>query len=207
MITVLVVAGAARSRLAALLDDRKRFHVRVAAPGAPLAEQVERARPDVVLVDHGPDGGARWLRELAALPQPPPVVRLADAARGEPGADALRSGIRGVLPRDASAEELGAAIEAAAAGLVVLHPALAPARVLAAAGRPRLPPADQPLTAREIEILGMMAEGLGNKRIAARLGISAHTVKFHVASLFTKLDARTRTEAVTIGLRRGLILI
>ena len=65
----------------------------------------------------------------------------------------------------------------------------------------------EPLNERETEILAMMAEGLGNKLIAARLGISRHTAKFHVASILDKLRAESRTEAVTIGLRRGLILI
>ncbi len=65
----------------------------------------------------------------------------------------------------------------------------------------------EPLTARETEVLTMLAEGLGNKRIAARLGISEHTVKFHVASVLGKLSATSRTEAVTIGVRAGLIMI
>jgi DNA-binding CsgD family transcriptional regulator len=68
------------------------------------------------------------------------------------------------------------------------------------------PPA-QPLTPREIEVLGMLAEGLGNKTIARRLGISEHTVKFHVGSILARLDASSRTEAVTLGARRGLIMI
>ena len=65
----------------------------------------------------------------------------------------------------------------------------------------------QPLTAREIEVLGMLAEGLGNKTIAVRLGISTHTAKFHVASILAKLGAGSRTEAVTVGMRRGLVVI
>ncbi len=69
------------------------------------------------------------------------------------------------------------------------------------------PPVDQRLTTRETEVLGMVADGQGNKAIAARLGISERTVKFHVASIFAKLGAGSRTAAVTIGLRRGLILI
>jgi DNA-binding NarL/FixJ family response regulator len=63
------------------------------------------------------------------------------------------------------------------------------------------------LTPREIEVLRMMAEGLGNKEIAARLGISDHTVKFHISSILAKTGASTRTEAVTLGIRMGLILI
>ncbi|MGH8704226.1 MAG: response regulator transcription factor, partial [Burkholderiales bacterium] len=124
-------------------------------------------------------------------------------------ADALRAGVRAVLPRAAAPAEIIAAIEAVAAGLVVLHPdgleALPPRP--AGAAPPSASEADQPLTARETEVLAMLAEGLGNKLIAARLGISEHTVKFHVASIFAKLGAGTRTEAVTIGVRRGLIMI
>ena len=63
------------------------------------------------------------------------------------------------------------------------------------------------LTPREVEVLRMMAEGLGNKEIAARLGISDHTVKFHISSILAKIGASTRTEAVTLGIRMGLILL
>src|SRR5919202_458193 len=66
---------------------------------------------------------------------------------------------------------------------------------------------NQPLTPRELEVLGMLAEGLGNKIVAARLGISEHTVKTHVASILPKLDAGTRAEAVAIGARLGLIML
>jgi len=71
------------------------------------------------------------------------------------------------------------------------------------------PPRDSPagLTPRELEVLRMMAEGAANKNIAWKLGISEHTAKFHVASILTKLNASTRTEAVTMGIRRGLILL
>jgi DNA-binding NarL/FixJ family response regulator len=108
-----------------------------------------------------------------------------------------------VLPAHASAAVIVAAIDAVTAGLVVLHPdtmpggkpVLAASRVAAA------------LSPREIEVLGMMADGLGNKIIAARLGISPHTVKFHVASIFAKLGAESRTEAVTIGVRQGVLMI
>ena len=91
-----------------------------------------------------------------------------------------------------------------AAGLVALHP-----DALRRAPRPvrAEPDRAQPLTGREIEVLGMLAEGLGNKVIAARLGISTHTVKFHVASILSKLGAGSRTEAVSIGMRRGLVAI
>ena len=69
------------------------------------------------------------------------------------------------------------------------------------------PASTQPLTRREVEMLGMLAEGLANKNIAVRLQISEHTVKTHVASILTKLDAFSRAEAVAIGARQGLILL
>jgi DNA-binding CsgD family transcriptional regulator len=65
----------------------------------------------------------------------------------------------------------------------------------------------QALTPREIEVLNMLAEGLANKTIAWRLGISEHTVKFHLSSIFTKLNASSRTEAVTLAIRQGLIMV
>jgi len=106
-----------------------------------------------------------------------------------------------VLRRDTSAPELVAAIEAVAAGLVVLHPDAVP--------RPAgsTPGAAEPLTRREREILALLADGLGNKVIAARLGISDHTVKAHVGAIFDKLHVGTRAEAVALGLRLGLIAL
>ena len=86
-----------------------------------------------------------------------------------------------------------------------LRGALQPA--LSAGDRSGTAIAPQTLTPRETEVLGMIADGLGNKIIAARLGISTHTVKFHIASIFAKLEAGSRTEAVTIGIRKGLLMI
>ena len=125
--------------------------------------------------------------------------------------DALRSGVRALLPRDAPPAAILAAVNAAANGMALIDPqeleslltVSAPARAMEAAGA--APAA--PLTPRELEVLRMMADGAANKEIAWRLGISEHTVKFHVASILGKLDAGTRTEAVARGLRSGLILI
>lgn len=211
MTTVLVAArGAARARLEAVVGAARALRLVAGLPDAPLARRLQALRPDVVLLDL--DGG-RLDAVLAELPAPAAaaVVVLADAPR-RAGADrAIERGlVRAVLPRDATSGEILAAIEAVVAGLVVLHPdalvaALAPRRE-ARPARAAVDPA-QPLTAREIEVLGMLAEGLGNKTIAVRLGISTHTAKFHVASILAKLGAGSRTEAVTIGMRRGLVVI
>jgi DNA-binding NarL/FixJ family response regulator len=113
---------------------------------------------------------------------------------------ALRAGVRGVLPHDCSSVELTAAIQAVAAGLVVLQQG----DVIAQNG---LKPQTSTLSPREVEVLRLLADGLANKEIGYRLGISEHTVKFHVNSILTRMDASTRAEAVAIGMRQGLILL
>jgi two-component system, NarL family, response regulator YdfI len=211
VITVLVAATttAVRAGLAARLSAYKRLHVVVEATALPLSDQLDTTQPDVVLADVGSEAASAWLRDLAGTRRPPAIVMLADDGRGALAGGTLRSGARAVLPRHASTEEIVAAIEAVAAGLVVLHPDTLDAFSPPASRRDRSRGAidHQPLTPREIEVLAMMAEGLGNKLIAARLAISEHTVKFHIASIFAKLNAGSRTEAVTIGLRRGAIMI
>ena len=112
------------------------------------------------------------------------------------------------MPNDISPGQLAAALQAAASGLVVLHPAHFDSAVPAASVAPRfLDELAEPLTPRESEVLQMLASGLGNKEIAAKLAISEHTVKFHVASILGKLGAASRTEAVSLGIRRGLVLL
>jgi DNA-binding NarL/FixJ family response regulator len=116
------------------------------------------------------------------------------------------------LPNDVSPEQLVAALQAVASGLLVLHPTQISAQVNS--GFPSvtepsraLDELAEPLTPRESEVLQMLASGLANKEIAAKLAISEHTVKFHVASILGKLGAATRTEAVSLGIRRGLVLL
>jgi DNA-binding NarL/FixJ family response regulator len=179
----------------------------VAASGlAGLGAAIDRHQPDVVLaaLEMHHDEPPEDLIALAGRDGAPAIVVLAPDLQSSWTGDALRSGIRAVLPGDLGPREILAAVEAAAAGLAVLHPQDIPALV---ADRP-LPAAQlQTLTPREVQVLAMLAEGHGNKTIAWKLGISEHTAKFHVASILSKLNAGTRTEAVTLGIRRGLILI
>ena len=116
---------------------------------------------------------------------------------------------RGVLPMWATAREIQTAIEAAASGLLVFHPDMAEHLAKTSDTAPRASGASlwQQLSPRESEILNLLAAGLGNKEIALRLKISDHTVKFHVTSIFNKLSASSRTEAVAVGIRRGLIVL
>ncbi len=211
MTTVLIAAATAivRAGLEAVLAGHGTFAVLATTPGVPLGQQVADTQPDVLLIDLDRERLASVLRELSRAPSAPRIVVLTDDPRSVRATGALRGGVQAILPRDASADEIIATIGATATGLVVLHPdALEALRSVQSSDTRLHPrPEDRRLTPRETEVLGMMAEGLGNKIIAARLGISEHTVKFHVAAIFTKLGAGSRTEAVTIGLRRGLILI
>jgi len=136
------------------------------------------------------------------------VVLVTDQPASESLATAFRAGVRAVLPSDVSPDQLVAALQAASAGLLAVRrsdmQAAFPATVPASQSFDELA---EPLTRREHEVLQMLAAGLGNKEIASRLGISDHTVKFHVASILGKLGAESRTEAVSLGIRRGLVLL
>src|ERR1700736_2554655 len=120
-----------------------------------------------------------------------------------------RAGLRGwaCLARDVDADQLDLAVRSAEAGLVLLDLPLAGTSLAGPAPLAARLPTTEPLTARELQVLQLVAEGLPNKGIARRLGISENTAKFHVASLCGKLGASSRTEAVTIAARRGLILL
>jgi DNA-binding NarL/FixJ family response regulator len=192
VIRVLVAAASAvvRAGLEAMVRGSPSLTVVGQANGwTDLAERVEDLQPNVVLIEGGEEIAA-----FTAAGGGPPVVVLTDDA----SMSFIKAGARGVLPSGVGAAEIVVAIEAVAAGLIVVHPdALerSPASV------------ESGLTAREKEVLRMMAEGLANKEIAYRLGISEHTVKFHIAAVFGKLHASSRTEAVTMGVRQGLIML
>lgn len=214
MTRVLVAAGSpvVRAGLEAVLASSPGLEVvgRVAAAGA-LANQVAELRPDVVLLEvESHDDPLNSVVSFATGAGAPATVVLGGDPTGAWVAEALRAGAQAVLPRESTVEEIVSAVEAAAAGLIVLHPEVSAALMPllpAPAARSAAGTTLQALTPREIEVLGMLAEGLGNKTIARRLGISEHTIKFHVGSILAKLNASSRTEAVTIGARQGLIML
>jgi DNA-binding NarL/FixJ family response regulator len=168
-------------------------------------------QPDIVLFDGG--AGGREVPDLMARLHAgsveAAVVVLAGTRAGGAIGNALREGVRGYLPRDVLAEELAAAVRAVAEGLVVLHPSLVELLALpwAASLEGDVQASEEPLTAREREVLQLLAQGLANKQIAQRLTISEHTVKFHVGEVMAKLGAASRTEAVTRAARRGLLVL
>lgn len=174
--------------------------VEVAGSFADLSS-VEALRPDVVLA-------ALPVEELVppADGVAPAIVLLSADAQPAWSSEVLRLGVRAMLPRDAAPAEVLAAVEAASTGLAVVDPH--DLEALLSASNPTTASAESTvLTPRELEVLRLMAEGAANKNIAWKLGISEHTVKFHVASILAKLNASTRTEAVAIGIRKGMILI
>ncbi|HVY18408.1 MAG TPA: response regulator transcription factor [Rhodopila sp.] len=175
------MSSALRVRIHAADPVRRRgLTAMLEATGHAVTEET----PDVELCD----GSAERAPESEA-----PVVLLTEAPPpGSPPA--------GLLSPDAPAEQLDAALRAVAAGLLVRPPRMPPPRTGFAAAD------DVPLlTPREREILTLLGEGLSNKAMARRLGISVHTVKFHLEALFAKLEATSRAEAVAKGLRGGVI--
>jgi DNA-binding NarL/FixJ family response regulator len=156
---------------------------------SPRFEIVEQ-EPDVLVTD---EPAASWAEDAV-------VVSLTQDLTQIPLL--LGAGARAVLNIEAAPAELAAAVEAVAAGLIAVPadsatPAFAPVRERATAT----------LSPRERQVLGMIASGLANKEIAYRLGVAESTVKFHVASIMSKLDAGSRTEAVAIGIRQGIVAL
>jgi DNA-binding NarL/FixJ family response regulator len=137
------------------------------------------------------------------------IVLLTEISDARSISHLLRSGVRAILSRESGPEEVLSAIYAVHDGLVLLSPPAA--ETLAAVyGDQSLEfeaELSEEITSRETDVLRMLAKGFVNKDIAVRLGISEHTVKFHISSILDKLGASTRTEAVTLGIRRGLIPI
>jgi DNA-binding NarL/FixJ family response regulator len=212
-----------RAGLAALIGADERFEVsgsfRSPAEATRQIEASPEKPPDLIIAEleeSSTDEVGELTKTIAGAEtiSPAVVVLIADW-RPESAASLLRSGVAAVLSGTATGEEIIAALEAALAGLVVLpRDAL---EVFEESGATKeanresaavdLEPLIEPLTPRERQVLGLMSEGLGNKEIAWQLQISEHTVKFHVSSILGKLGASTRTEAVTQGLRRGLIMM
>ena len=189
------------NRFVAFRASRELDWLPVALPST-LLFRVQSDSPDVIVIAEGEMflAGAANRRALEEVFSDIPVVLLA----AEPDAAIVRSAahikIYSVIPLEASAHQLVTAVVATVAGFAVTvpRPLTAPANVLRMA---------EELTAREVEVLRWMARGQTNKQLAVQLNISEHTAKFHVSSVLAKLGAQTRTEAVTIGMTRGLVAI
>jgi DNA-binding NarL/FixJ family response regulator len=203
-LAILAPTPALRTGLRALLAGDER--IEVTAEAAVISE-LDLDGLDVLLVA-GPEIFPDSLRlSLEQLASPPALLLLSDDAQIARAIAALPVRAWGLLSPDVGEEELLAAVNAVHEGLLVAAPALI---------QPLLGPVTQfaeqdelteELTDREGEILQLLALGLANKQIAARLGISEHTVKFHVSAIYSKLGVTNRTEAVSRGARLGLIVL
>jgi DNA-binding NarL/FixJ family response regulator len=229
--TVFIVAASdvVRIGLESLIANDARFTVVRSAPDLTelAAQAAEGVSVDVVIFD-AEGQHEETLASLQALVEEMtesedfPAFVIIGARQSDWVREALRSGVVwAVLPRAASSDAIIAAAEAVSAGLVALDAEtfsawLPPQNSAiddlpgARSGEGRLEtvvPEIDALTPREREVLEMLAEGLSNKEIAWRMKISEHTIKFHVASIFAKLDVSTRTEAVMQGIRKGLVMM
>jgi len=184
------------------LGAARELHLLAVALPSTLLFRVQSENPDVILIAAGeaflagPSQRRAWQEVFSDIP----AVLLAAQANAAMVRSAARMKIYSVLPMGATPRQVVAAISATVAGFAVTVP------------RPPAVPAEgvriaEDLTAREVEVLRLMARGYRNKQLAAQLNISEHTAKFHVSSVMAKLGARTRTEAVTIGMTRGLVAI
>ena len=199
-IRVLVVSldRLSRAGLAAVLDQQPGLSVVGQIPGDENSSlPLDVYTPDVIVWD------VSWETEtamdnLGLLPEDAPPV-LALAATGNQAAHARAADTQGILSRDSSPETLAAAIMSLSYGLKVTD------RAASGGSAPIAPSSGSLLTPREQDVLRLLAEGLPNKGVASRLEVSEHTVKFHVNSIMGKLNAQSRTEAVTLATRLGLL--
>lgn len=192
-----VVVQADHSLVESLAEQTDRFILSPVESNLEIAARVAQADVIVVDVTRNP---AHALAEMKNLQLKRPLLALAN--KDQVG-EALAAGAQAVIARDSSAAKLEVAIAAVQKGLMVTEPGWlsAGAHVTVETGKN----VDDNLTPREHEVLILLAEGLSNKQIAAKLTISEHTAKFHVNSILQKMDAQKRVEAVVRAARRGLI--
>jgi NarL family two-component system response regulator YdfI len=214
VIRVLVVASSSvrRAGLETLVRTNPSLKLAGSTPSLTVVPvQARELQPDIILADLD-RADPQFVTTISALTESAGTVgTVALIDNPNPGwtARALRAGIKVVLPRDAPMQQILSAIQMAYGGLVVMdvETTIELARRVQSGIADPTGEAFDDLTPREIEVLRMLAEGLGNREMAMSFGISEHTVKFHVSSILDKLGASTRTEAVTLGIRMGLILL
>ena len=181
-----------------------------ASDGREAITRTDTLAPDVVLMDIRMPGldGIEATRRITARDDPPRVLVLTTFDRDEYVYEALRAGASAFLLKDAPEHQLLAAIRVVADGGSLFAPSIT-RRLIEQFAQPTTttaaPPALDELTARELEVLRLIARGLSNAEIAAQLVVSQHTTKTHVASILRKLDLRNRVQAVVLAYESGLV--
>jgi len=213
-IRILVSASSPVSRAGLESIVRKSEFLRLSGSFADailLGSQINELQPDVILVELTSDAADFIEHSLpfGSVDSPISIVALIDQPETRWIARALHRGVKAILPRNASSAEILWAIQTANSGLFLFNQDTTQRLMARFGSEPLGEPVEfrGELTEREIQILRQLAEGLGNKQIASSLAISEHTVKFHISSILDKLGASGRTEAVTIGIRMGLVLL
>ncbi|HLJ88793.1 MAG TPA: response regulator transcription factor [Candidatus Angelobacter sp.] len=203
----IAASSARRAELAEMVSEA--FPSKITSSSAATLESAIQSGAEIVLIDaEGPSAAEAAIRIAEGLPGGTGAVILIDHPGTRWIARALAAEVNAILSRDISADDLQLAFMAANAGFLLLHPTSAASLMSQA---PKDLPDDsleiEHLTGREQEVLRLLSGGLGNKEIAGQLNISEHTVKFHISSILGKLHATSRTEAVSQGIKRGLIPI
>jgi two-component system, NarL family, response regulator YdfI len=203
MIRIFIIAQSivTQAGLSALLTNDPELEVVGSAIRPDSIPVINSSQVDVVLIEQNA------VADFIATVTDSATVLLIDELSNEAFTDHLRLGVRAVLPNDVSSDELINAIKAASVGLTVLHPELLESLTSLLPITRSMDIQSTVLTPREIEVLEMLAEGLGNKAIAQRLHLSEHTIKFHISSILGKLNVSSRTEAVILGARQGWIFL
>jgi two-component system, NarL family, response regulator LiaR len=189
----------------ALQDDVE--VVAEAADGEEAVSAAERLVPDVALVDLVMPGvdGIEAIKRIRAVAPATRVIVLTSFADEDKMLPAVRAGAVGYLLKDVAPQDLVAAVRTVNDGETLLHPAVVRELVREVAGGRRETATDNPLTAREREVLGLIARGRANKAIAFELGVAEKTVKTHVSNILGKLNVTDRTQAALLAVRDGLV--
>ncbi|HKV95181.1 MAG TPA: response regulator transcription factor [Candidatus Angelobacter sp.] len=208
-VMVIAALAARRSSLAQMAAQALRNQAHITSDSHLSLERFTAGGAELLLADlDDPAPAAALIDFLTSAPAGTGAIALIDNPEPDWVRAALLLPVHAILARDSSVDDLRLALQAADAGLVLLHPTSA--RGLTAANfsetRDDSGLVDE-LTGRECQVLRLVSSGFGNKEIANRLAISEHTVKFHVSSILSKLNVASRTEAVSLGIKRGIIAI